>query len=339
MARGRRMSEQRRSARETMRRRERGDSRERSEGSSYNKSGGGASRARENRERAVQRDNEKRASEQLAKQQQAAAQKAADEAQRKKTAERIAKQEAAQKERERLAKQMKKNVDATQQRPTVASRDDITGESERQGYREGYTNKARAITSGNVVESALGGLAGGLTEKIVEKVGEANMEETDNRLRLGNRKTGATGASNRTVTGSRLGDGALEAGLDTLGPVGDVIRTGLVHDSLMDGQFAGVPAYEGNNSGGVRNPNGGSRNNDRGQGGGNSINTDSGAAEPATPARPASGNTPTTTVTYPRVDTINPGIGIAAGTHERAPNFSGSIVVRGNRAKRKRGRV
>lgn len=331
MARGARMSEQRRSARETMRDRERGSSR-RSEGSSYNDAGGGAERAERNRREAQQRDSANKAAAQKVAAQKAAAQKAA--------AEKAAKQAAAAKERARLAKQLKTNVAATQQRPTVSSLDDITGRSEIQGFQEGFTSKANAITAGNVVGSVAGSIAGKATELGVETVQDAGQETTDNRLRSANRGFGKTTASNVGIgLGGGLADDAAQVGLDTLGPAGSLVKTGLQHEALSN-----VPAL-GTREKALQSSQGGSSRIDSTDRGGDNRQSsvesreDTGVSPGNTDTGVTAPQKDSAIVKAPSVKSINPGIGIATGTDKRVPNFVGSIVVGGRNSRKKRGRI
>lgn len=288
MARGARMSEQRRSARETMDRRERGDSRERSRGSSYNKAGGGAERAERNRREAVKRD-----------------------------------------KRKELASKAGTSVPKVQQRPTVTTREDITGEAEKAGYKQGFTTKADAINAGNVAGLGLGSTAGSLVEHGVEAIGDAMSDAPSGPLEAAGRTAGKAAASQTGLgLGGGLGEKALKAGLSALGPVGSLVKAGLEADALSEHEAFGEKTLDSRSD--VRKGRVGGAGSDRDSSGSISTETPS-TPEPAAPV--------TSAVPEPTVTSINPSIGIAKGTDKRKANFAGSIAIRGKKANKKRGKV
>ncbi|CAM0105048.1 hypothetical protein VPH526E571_0045 [Vibrio phage 526E57-1] len=287
MARGARMSEQRRSARETMDRRERGDSRERSRGSSYNKAGGGAERAERNRREAVKRD-----------------------------------------KRKELATKAGTSAPKVQPRPTVTTHEDITGEAEKAGYKQGFTIKADAINAGNVAGLGLGSTAGSLVEHGVEALSDAMSDTPSGPLEAAGRTAGKAAASQKGLgLGGGLGEKAISAGLGALGPVGSLVKAGLEADALSEHEAFGEKTLDSRS--GTRKGRVGGTGSDRDSG--SSTTTETSTSTPAAPASSA--------VPEPVVTSINPSIGIAKGTDKRKANFAGSIAVRGKKANKKRGKV
>lgn len=280
MARGARMSEQRSSARDTMR-----DRRERRDRDSRGSEVRNKQRAKQNRRDAQKRDT-----------------------------------------RDRLAKAAGQAPTTEQKRPTVTTLNDITGASEVQGYQQGFTNTASAVTAGNVAGIGLGSIAGSAVESVAEKAGELSADTPSGPLEAAGRTAGKAAA---TDTGIGLGGGlteqAVSLGLSALGPVGHVIKTGLQHNQFDKATFAGEKALQSSKSASTR----------KAVGRQGESNKDSSSEVSTETQKPSA----TAIVKAPTVKSIVPSIGISSGTDERKANFGGALAIRGKKVGTKRGKV
>ena len=232
--------------------------------------------------------------------------------------------------RDRLAEAAGVKKPKVQPRPTVATADDITGRSEIEGFQQGFTNTAQAVTAGNVAGIGLGATAGSLVEAAAEKVGELSADTPSGPLEAAGRTAGKAAA---TDAGLGLGGGFVESvaslGLSALGPVGQLAKTGLQHSQFEKATFAGEKALQSTAGKGVNR-----ERRDRGD-----TVTHQGSSISSVD------NTSTTTggtsaaVQAPTVESINPSIGIAKGTDKRKADFSGAIAIRGKKSNKKRGKV
>jgi hypothetical protein len=301
MARGKRISEQRRSARDTIDRRKRGENRA-SEGSTFRDSG----RARDNRRDALDRDRQKRAAE--------AARKAAEEAKKKANVK-----EAQEDQSARLA------VGATpaQQQANL------------EGFQEGFTDETVTEAFGDIAGSVTGGVGKTVVEgasKIANFFDSGGTDEGDTFQRRGFQRFGQQVAEDIGLTGSSVVNKALDVAAKS-NPVSALGKAALDFNKRSKTTIKGPggveqPAFTGE----AGAPAGGRR------GRGEDINPDGSGSDAVltpTPTPPTTSITPSTPAVS--VTSANPGIGISSGTDERVPNFSGSIVVSGRKNRKRRG--
>jgi len=297
MARGKRISEQGRSARETLDRRARGENRA-SEGSKFRDS----DRARENRRGAIDRD---RASE---------SRRRALELERKK---KLNVKEAQESQKARLSA----GVSPEQQQANL------------EGFQEGFTDETVTEAFGDIAGSVTGGLGKTVVEgvsKVADFFGEGGTDEGDTFQRRGFQRFGQQVAEDTGLTGSGIVNKALDVAAKS-NPATALGKAALDFNKRAKTTIKGPggvdqPAFTGE----AGAPAGGRR------GRGEDINPDGSdvalTPTPTTPTTSITPNQPKITVT-----SANPGIGISSGTDERVPNFTGSIVVSGRKSRKRRG--
>jgi hypothetical protein len=320
MAKGKRISEQRRSARRTLDARRRGENRA-SEGSKFRGSSS-ADRARENRQDAIDRDRQKRETQQKAAQE--AARKAAAEAARK-AAEEAKKKANVKQAQEEQASRLAAGVSPEQQQANL------------EGFQEGFTDETVTEAFGDVAGSVTGGLGKTVVEgisKAADFFGEGDTDEGDTFQRRGFQRFGQQVAEDIGLTDSGIANTALDIAAKSH-PVSALGKAALDFNKRANTTITGPggvdrPAFTKEPGAGP----GGRR------GRGEDINpdrSDSGFNATLTPAP-----TPPTTLITPSTPKVsvaaaNPGIGISSGTDERVPNFTGSIVVSGRKSRKRRG--